>query len=171
MKLRITALIVALVTVFSVGAQNYGYNSTSSYFNSRFGFYITYPGFMYPRGESNNGDGCTFSSSDGRIIMTASATFNVADWNTSSMLRDLKSWRIAEGSSITYTFAKDGKVVLSGYTRSGRIYYEKHVLCKLYGPAYGGYVDVVATARVEYYPSDKSRGDKVISYFSGFPYE
>lgn len=172
MRLRATTLVIALVAILSAEAQNYGYNGgTSSYFNSRFGFYITYPDFMYARCESDNGDGCMFSSADGRITMSASAIFNLVGWNTSSLLKDSKSWLISKGSSITYTFAKDGKVVLSGYTSDGKIYYEKSLICKLYSPGYGEYVDVVATARVEYYPSDKSRGDKVVSYFSSFPYK
>jgi hypothetical protein len=85
-------------------------------------------------------------------------------------LQMLKSSLFSEGYSVTYSYAKNGKVVLSGYTPNGKIYYQSNVICKLYSPEYG-YVDVLACANVIYPQSDKSRGEAIVSYFSNFPYE
>ena len=171
MRLRIIALIVALVSVLSVGAQNYGYNSgTSRYYNSRFGFYFTYPSFMSLHSGAANSDGGVLYSADHRILIEVWAMLDSSSYTTNSLLQSMKNDVIAEGSRITYSYAKNGTVVLSGYTCQNKIFYEKCVRCKLYSPVYG-YVDVLAIASVEYYQNDKYRGEEVIKHFSGFPYE
>ena len=188
MRLKVIALVAFLFVVAVSKAQyNGGYGTaaqvgivlkdapkpsspTSTYHNSRFGFYYTYPRFMVPQGGGANGDGCRFSSADGRVYAEAWAMLNALDYTTNSLLQSMKESLISDGCRITYSFAKNGTVVLSGYTRAGKIFYDKYVLCKLHSSTYG-YVDVIACAKVEYYQNDKYRGEEVIKHFSGFPYE
>lgn len=141
-----------------------------TYLNSRFGFYFRYPSYLYALGEPNNGDGNSFFSRDGEMQVSCYAHFQMGGETTQTLLNRARKDCAKEGSRITYEFAKNGKVVVSGYTREGCIFYRKSVICSIYGPAYGGVVDIVAYARLEYKESKRADGDEIIRLLKNFPY-
>lgn len=134
------------------------------YYNGRFGFQLRYPANFVINEECENGDGMTGHSSDGSMKLTASASFNVfkdEGMGVYEIMEQYKEWRIDDGCTITYQFAKGKVIVLSGKTRGGLIFYEKSVL---YSDD-----DLIATVYYEYPESMREEGDAAIALIGSFP--
>lgn len=50
-----------------------------TYRNARYGYALPYPATLYPKGESDNGDGQVFASRDTRVKPTVFASYNALD--------------------------------------------------------------------------------------------
>jgi hypothetical protein len=148
---------LCLVADASVAQEKY-----STYSNSRFSYVISYPAaLLIPQGESDNGDGQKFLSSDGQVEMIVYGNENTSDQS----LRDLYNSQLrSEGNQskrqVTYKVLRANWYVVSGY-EGDRVYYQKTIFN-------GG---VFKTFRIEY---DKSRADvfdqvtkKVVASFRG----
>jgi len=94
----------------------------------RFGFCVSVPGELKPDPPPDNGDGQSWHTADGRARVVAYGSFSpdvfglatikaYADW--------LKAGERQAGSRLTYAFVGRDQVVLSGYRRSGRLFYER----------------------------------------------
>lgn len=142
-----------------------------TYYNTRFGFYASYPSYLHDNGESFNHDGTTFLSSDETIKMTACAMFNFLEETTAEILHSERELLAEKGCEITYTFSNDTIVVLSGFTADGNIFYKKRVLCTMYSPSYEEMVDIVAMANVEYPQSARTKGDEIVKCLKRFPFK
>lgn len=143
----------------------------SIYHNHRFGFYLTYPSYLYSQEENEHTDGQSFFSYDGTIKLTSSARFNIDGESIGQLAQFEKSLLVADGCSITYSAIKNNWMVLSGYTTNGNIFYQKTVVCSLFSPGYNDMVNIIATAYVQYPQSEKTKGDQIIKQFSKFPYK
>lgn len=141
----------------------------STYYNPRYGFYITYPSYLYIQGESENLDGKSFFSKDAKIKLTVSAIPNFSNTTTEHLMITEKQNLLDDKCSVTYSFAKNNKIVLSGHLPNGNIYYQKTVICSLYSQTYDEDIDVIATARVEYPTTEKKKGTEIIELFNKFP--
>jgi hypothetical protein len=179
----VIALTLLLVTVCesfaavpyspSSNQSNHQYDDYVQYYtyrNERFGFYLRYPSYLRPFGEPTNGDGNTFYSREGDVRVVCCAQFQMGGESTQVLYYEEKASCLRKGCRITYEFAKNGKVVLSGYTKEGRIFYKKIVLCTLYGPGYGCNVDVIAYVDIEYKESRRSDGEEIVNLIKNFPY-
>lgn len=138
-----------------------------TYYNERFGYYITYPSYLYIQGESQNNDGKTFFSNNATIKLSVGAHLIVLNETIADDANMTRQDLTARGYSITYSFVKDSKIIYSGYTSSGNIYYQKSV--RLYSPTYEE--EIVATAYVEYPSAEKRQGDEIIKLLNKFPYK
>lgn len=147
------------------------YDDYLTYYNERFGYYITYPSYLYIQGEGQNGAGKSFYSHDAQIKLSVGAYHNILNENATNLLATQKQDFIGDNHSIIYTFAKDNKVIVSGYTPQGRIYYQKSVICTLYSSIYKEKVNIITTAYVEYPSTEKVKGDEIIKLFNKFPYK
>lgn len=166
---RIVLTSIALIALFYSNAQTFsGY---SLYQNYRFGYYLRYPTYLKIGSESSNGDGVVMYSSDRSIKLSVGAMFNLLDENVHTLMSEGVISLSNQGYSITYSYTDDNSVVLSGYTKSGKIYYLKQVLCTIYSASYGEYVEIIATAYVEHSPKDKAKGGDIIKQFKYFPFK
>jgi hypothetical protein len=91
----------------------------SIYENRRFDFSIDVPVILEPEGESDNGDGQRFSSRSGHATALVYGSHG-GPCTARGMIADL------QGSTITYSFARGGASVVSGYRR-GNIFYKKAI--------------------------------------------
>lgn len=166
---KVALTIVALMAVTLSTAQTYdGYNI---YQNGRFGFYMRYPSYLEIGSLSNNGDGATFYSKDKSIMLKATGIFNLLEYNIHDLMSSNAYSLLSDGCSITYSHIDNNSFILSGYTRSGKIYYLKETVCTMYSPAYEEYVDIIASAYLEHSPKDKAKGDDIIKQFKRFPFK
>ena len=111
---RTLASIVCSAALAAQAAEPY-----SVYENSRFNFSVEVPEALEPRGESDNGDGQRFSSKSGDATARVYGS-HAGPCTALAMMAD------AQESTITYTFARGGASVVSGYWRD-RIFYKKAI--------------------------------------------
>ena len=139
-------------------------NEFNVYTNERFGFVLRYPKTFSRYTESENGDGMSAYSDNGSMRLNAYASFNIfEDEDFYSIMETFKQWLIENGCTITYQFAKNNQIVLSGRTNGGLIYYEKNVLWSEDGS------DYIATVYYEYPESEREAGDVAIALIGNFP--
>jgi hypothetical protein len=93
-----------------------------TYANGRFAYTIKYPAnILIPQGESSNGDGRKFLSSDGSASLLVWGSHNALDESLESRYNDtLKD----AGGSIAYQVLKKNWFVISG-SKGDKIFYQK----------------------------------------------
>ena len=91
----------------------------SIYENRRFNFSVDVPVALEPQGESENGEGQRFSSKSDHATALVYGSHG-GPCTARSMMAD------PQGSTVTYTFARGGASVVSGY-RQGNIFYKKAI--------------------------------------------
>lgn len=143
----------------------------STYYNERFGYYITYPSYLYIQGESQNADGKSFYSNNATIKLSVGAHLNILNEAIAGLANSERQDLTASNHSITYSFVKDSKVIYSGYTPTGNIYYQKSVICSLYSSVYKEKINLITTAYIEYPSTEKTKGDEIIKLLNKFPYK
>jgi hypothetical protein len=118
-------VLIALLLVLSASLPN---TATSgdiiyhTYANGRFDYKIKYPAnILIPQGESTNGDGQKFISSDGSASLLVWGSHNALDESLESRYQDtLKD----TSGSISYQIIKKNWFVISGY-KGDKIFYQK----------------------------------------------
>lgn len=104
-------------------------SSYNQYCNARFGFCVSYPSTFKAQGESDNGDGQEFISSDGKSSLLVyrdgrEAIYeSEAECKTQSYLSDITS---DETKQVTYKKKGENFYVVSGYQGS-MIFYQKTI--------------------------------------------
>ncbi len=130
----------------------------NTYYNEKYNYVLYYPSYLYPQGESDSGDGQKFLSKDNKM--------SVVVWSTlmqeGKSISDLLGERRLEENQVSYSTSKGNVYYISGYTRDGKIYYEKGAI----NPD----SEIIATVRLEYDDSYKSKVDDYIkTYIRIFP--
>ena len=95
--------------------------TTSQYCNTRFGYCISYPSNLIPQGQSQNGDGQSFLSQDTRAeVYTYGSNYDeefvTIESEYKNALTQIKP---------TYKVKKQNWFIVSGYTKDGKIHYQK----------------------------------------------
>jgi hypothetical protein len=118
-----TALILAVLPARAA-------DTYRTYINARFGTVVEYPAnLVFPRPESDNGDGRKFVSRDGAIEFTVYGSYNALDYTvTQEMQSAAADWK-HDGSRITYQKAGPNWYAISGYSGDD-IFYEKAIYRK-----------------------------------------
>ena len=104
-------------------------SSYNQYCNARFGFCVSYPSTFKALGESDNGDGQEFISSDGKSSLLVyrdgrEAIYeSEAECKTQSYLSDISS---DETKQVTYKKKAENFYVVSGFQGS-MIFYQKTI--------------------------------------------
>lgn len=119
------------------------------YSNSRFGFSFEYPPYFRLQEEPPSGDGAIFGSINGGAELRAYASFPLFG-DVLSEQRSAADFRTDEGDRITYSPSGRNWYVLSGYTRTGRIFYERTASLRDCENS-----EIFATVLIEYDPADK----------------
>lgn len=100
-------------------------DTLAAYENSRFGFKVRYPhGVLFPQGESANGDGQVFASSDAAFMLTAWGE-RKAEGSSIDELFEYESRGLVKPNQklvVTYKRRKDNWFVVSGTEGSVGIY-------------------------------------------------
>lgn len=123
------------------------------YYNSRFGYSISYPSSFNNIRESDNNDGCRFSKDD-YTYLSVSGMYNALHETIEDRYNEYKA------KSSVYSILKDNWFVVSGYTENGNIYYLKTVLKD----------DIFMTAILYYPDSENEFYSKIIpKIFTNFP--
>jgi len=96
----------------------------ATYENPRFGYRIEYPAALFgPPLASQNGDGITLYSPDGRARLLVFGGLNTLDYNPVRLADELAS--TAEIDRVTYRRVSNHWLVLSGYLASGDVFYQR----------------------------------------------
>jgi len=148
--LIVAALVLLVSTVTHAQAPTY-----QTYTNARFAYSISYPSNLVPQGESTNGDGQKFRSSDGRAELIVYGSNNALDQTLKGMYDETRG-----SGEVTYEVLKPGWFVVSG-VNNGKVFYQKTILRQ----------NVFKTFRLEYDESVKEQWDpitaKVVRSFKG----
>ena len=92
-----------------------------TYGNARFGYSISYPSNLVPKGEAENGDGQIFEARDKSAKLTVWGANNALNQSLKEIYKgDLKQ----RGKSITYKKLGANFYVISG-KQNGKIFYQK----------------------------------------------
>lgn len=146
-------LLVLSAATLCLGIQARGADSYATYRNARFGYSVLYPkNLVTPRAESQNGDGRTFKSRDGKTTLTVWGENNAFNRSLSAHMKAARRDWGKDRGRITYWKMGSGYYVLSGLTGS-EIFYEKTV------PIRGGF----ATILWQYPKSQKLRFDDAVT--------
>jgi hypothetical protein len=123
--LLVAALLAALSGVAAVRplAQALGQEETATYFNSRYGFTLSYPTAHFRPQEPLSEDGRVWVSHDGNARLLAGALPN-ADGMKLQDYRKFVMEQSYPGASIDYAPVRETWFVLSG-TRDGTTFYER----------------------------------------------
>ena len=100
----------------------------SPYCNPRFGYCVSLPPALVALPPPDNGDGQTWRSRDGQAKVLAWGSYgpSVLNLKTPKAYADwLVSAEKQDGSRVTYRFVGADRVVVSGYTESGQVFYQK----------------------------------------------
>ena len=116
---------------FAQDAKSYSYKT---YWNSDYGYKITYPDkVLKPEPESFGGDGRWFDDKKGKQILQVYGTHNL-DPETSEDIPlkkqyaiELKNYKSRPGLNITYTTLGKSLYIISG-TEKGKVFYQKTIL-------------------------------------------
>lgn len=142
-----------------------GYNI---YRNHKYGYDFSYPIFLEPK-RGGDVESRTFVSKDSRIKAVTSARFNHSGRDMNSLYNEEKYFLKRDGCRITYEYAKNGKVVLTGFTPYNKIFYTKIVVRDMYSYTYRDLRSVIARVDVEFENSDRYRGEEITELLKKFP--
>ena len=126
----------------------------SKYCNSRFGYCVDYPKFLYPQRESENGDGRVFKNKVGETVLTVFGRLNQDD--KGNLLPIEKQYKIdihqqiLDRSIVEYQKLGKSFYVISGH-RKGKIFYQKTIVKR----------DSFCFAILEYSQSEKEIYDSI----------
>jgi hypothetical protein len=99
------------------------------YSNGRFGFSVCYPPELVPQGESDNGDGQTFKSRDGKVTVLAYGGFEMLPEKGRSGLQQELGFALAGARdrhfSVGYQLVKPHFFVVSGASPAGMVWYRR----------------------------------------------
>lgn len=95
--------------------------NTEWYCNQRFDICVQYPAHFEPQGESQNGDGQMFSSKDGNAMYLVYGRLSSEYDNHFDAFIDAEE----SSSKVTYKKVKPTYCIMSGYTETGYIFYQK----------------------------------------------
>lgn len=128
----------------------------SQYHNERFDFRVGYPDtLLIPLGESRNGDGQQFISSDSSVVLTAFGRHFELNVPITSVFSDRIESRRSEVDLVIYSARGDSSFIVIG-TVDDRIYYEKSLV----------YNDTMARIEVTYPIRMQSDLDSVVTHVS-----
>jgi hypothetical protein len=125
-------IILLTLLVFVYPFQKHQLNADyATYCNARFNYCISYPSFLFPQPESENGDGRLFTNAANTSVLTVFGRLNQdADGNAVPFKKqyaiDVKSFTASE-SKIMYQKAGSNFYVISG-ERNGKIFYQKMMI-------------------------------------------
>ncbi|MBI3521013.1 MAG: hypothetical protein HY062_16865 [Bacteroidetes bacterium] len=136
-----------------------------SYCNDRYGFCVDYPSdILIPQGESDGGDGQTFTSKDGQNTLAVFRDYDdMLSENAKFTIASAYQMETKENSDDPkkeITYKKLGKTffVISGYN-AGKIFYQKTIFAN----------DQLATCILTYKESEKSTYDQISKHvFTSF---
>ncbi len=122
------ALSFNLVSSLPVWAQKTPQTIFLSYTNLRFNYRVAYPADFTPQGESDNGDGQVFLSTDNAKLI-AWGGFNVTKDTPSKAVEAEMRRGDEQKRKVTYKFVGKSFFVLSGYEADGQqIFYIKRFI-------------------------------------------
>jgi hypothetical protein len=120
MKLTFVSLVMILAAAVSIAAQV----KYSTYSNARFGYSIDYPRtILTSTVDSDNGDGRTFRSKDGKAVMRVWGSYAVTGM---TMQEEYEKAFEDLDEKPSYAKVKDREFVFSGI-KKGRIFYQRTV--------------------------------------------
>lgn len=121
----------------------------NTYNNARFGYLISYPSNLIPKGEADNGDGQVFEAKDKSAKLTVWGSNNALSQSLKQIYNDnLKEY----GKAVTYKNFGETWYVISG-KRNGKIFYQKTINDE----------DVYFTFVFEYAESKRKAYDKAVT--------
>lgn len=98
------------------------------YKNQRYGYTISYPDFLIPQGESDNGDGQSFISADGEVKLIVWGSWGPMVMDETPTLDELYQETLNDLDYVpTYKFKKNNTFVFSG-NRGDTVIYQRHFL-------------------------------------------
>lgn len=143
---KFTTLFTILVFSTIVFAQT----KYDTYGNARFGYSISYPSNLIPKGEAENGDGQVFEAKDKSAKLTVWGSNNALNQSLKEIYNgDLKEY----GKAVTYKSLGANSYVISG-KRNGKIFYQKTIKSD---------EDVYFTFILEYAESKRATYDKAVT--------
>ena len=106
--------------------------SFGTYCNDRFGFCIQYPeNILYPQGESDNGDGQTFRSKSGDVILTVAKVYGSTETEEtlSDNFNEYTHFKNSDfpNRTITYKKLSSNFYTVTGFN-NGNIFYNKTII-------------------------------------------
>ncbi len=106
--------------------------SYGTYCNDRFGFCIQYPEkILYPQGESDNGDGQSFRSKSGDVLLTVAKVYGSTETEEtlSDNFKEYTHFKNPDFPNRTITYKKLGSsfYIATGYN-NGNIFYNKTII-------------------------------------------
>ncbi|MCS6885472.1 MAG: hypothetical protein RMM17_02400 [Acidobacteriota bacterium] len=145
------ALLLIAASLYAVEAHAQS-NDYRIYYNNRFGYSIEYPAnLLIPQGESDNGDGQTFLSPDGKSKAIVYAGYDVLGESLTQLYnRDLKSRK-----GVTYKLLRQNFFVISGI-EDDQVFYRK-TFCKK---------NIIYTFEISYPAAEKPTYDAVTTKMS-----
>ena len=125
--------LVLLATVGFAGICKAADDRWNTYGNARYGFHVCYPPALKPQGESDNGDGNTFKSADGKLIVRAYASYGIEPEGGPKAMAEAFHMSVDEarkqGYKVSYQMLKPTLFALSGIADAGtpkaRVIYQK----------------------------------------------
>jgi hypothetical protein len=99
--------------------------------NTRYGYCVSVPAGLRALPPSDNGDRQRWQSTDASVKVSTWGSLGPAASelrNITAYAEQLKKLEQRDGSRLTYSFAGENRVVMSGYTRSGNVFYLKLLL-------------------------------------------
>lgn len=126
-------------------------SSYNKYCNARFGFCIDYPeNILFPQGESDNGDGQTFKSSQADVELTVSKVYSNPEFDE-SLEQNYHTFSDNNSPNRTITYQKLYKTfyIVSGQN-NGKIFYLKTIL--LNGEMFSAYIEYPESKKELYNP-------------------
>lgn len=122
------------------------------YCNERFKYCIEYPSNFIGKGESSNGDGEIFVSSDRQTTITTYG-FLVYESNGFTDNLDSRYRSILKNKNVTYKLKTKDFFIVSGFENDGKIFYQKSKKSKDY---YTPESEIVKTVEIVY-PKSQTR--------------
>lgn len=119
---RITLSLTLCTVLFTVQLVS-GQAKYNTYGNARFGYSISYPSNLVPKGESTNGDGQVFEARDKSAKLTVWGSHNALNLSFKEMY---DADRNEYGNSVTYKTIGANFYVISG-KRNRKIFYQKTI--------------------------------------------
>ena len=144
------SLFLTLITILFSAQLVWGQGKYNIYNNARFGYSISYPSNLIPKGESTNGDGQIFAARDKSATLTVWGAHNALDQTLKEKYDEVLN---EKGKSVTYKTIGSNYYVVSGKAK-GKIFYQKTIK---------GEDDTYFTFIFEYAESKRAAYDKAVA--------